>query len=457
MTEMNLRPAGNDLAARQPEVCGPLDTVGTELTVSSSGSPAGARLLADRIDPQLWPDVATVPHARLRAAVARRLFVHAVNRLPLRVVEASGRAYGGGGSRDPLMTLIRPDAFFSRVGATGTIGFGEAFMAGDWSAEDPAEVLSAFAANMGKLIPSSLQKLRGAVLRKQPIADDNTLEGSRKNIERHYDLSNDLFKEFLDQSMTYSSALFNGDPRESDDDLLTAQHRKIDRLLDSAKVGPGTRVLEIGTGWGELALRAAGRGAHVTSITISTEQAALARARIAEAGLSHLAEVRLQDYRQTCGAFDAVVSVEMIEAVGANHWNEYFGTVDRLLAPGGRFALQAIVQVDDRMRASSETYTWTRKYIFPGGQLPSAESIGATVAKVTSLRVTDRFAFGQHYAETLRRWREQFESRAHAVTHLGFDDTFRRMWSLYLAYSEAGFRTGYLDVHQITLTKPQLV
>ena len=406
------------------------------------------------IDPVQWPDVAAVPRSPVRAAVARALFRRAAARLPLRVVESGGRRYGAGTIDDPVMCLERPGSFFHRVGRTGTIGFGEAYMAGDWSADDLAGVLCAFAAHMRELIPAALQRLRGVVLRRQPAAEDNTVDGARRNIERHYDLSNQMFGLFLDESMTYSAALYDGDPAESTDELAAAQHRKIDRLLDSAGVREGSRLLEIGTGWGELAIRAAQRGATVTSLTISAEQAALASKRIAQAGLGDRAHVLLQDYRSTAGRYDAVVSVEMIEAVGVRHWADYFRTVDRALVPGGRFGLQAIVQDDASVRRVGETYTWVRKYIFPGGQLSSIESIEDAVRRNTTMRITDRLSFGRHYAETLRRWRSRFETRAADVARLGFDETFRRMWSLYLAYSEAGFRTGYLDVNQITIAKP---
>ncbi|MFN2517900.1 MAG: class I SAM-dependent methyltransferase [Jatrophihabitantaceae bacterium] len=406
------------------------------------------------VDPQLWPDVAGVPHTPVRAAVAKRIFRNAVGRIPLRVVEAGGRTYGGGGPAAPVFRLVRPTAFFHRLGATGTIGFGEAYMAGDWTADDLAAVLSVFAANMRHLVPAVFHRLRHAVLHRQPEHEDNTVEGARDNIHRHYDLSNDLFKTFLDESMSYSSAVFDGESSGAGQDLADAQRRKIDRLLDAVDIRAGSRLLEIGTGWGELAIRAAGRGAQVTSITISTEQAELARHRIAAAGMTERASVLLQDYRETQGQFDAIVSVEMIEAVGANHWDEYFATIDRLLVPGGRVGLQAILQDDYTVLATRDTYTWIRKYIFPGGQLPSAESIERTITGATSLRVSDRYYFGRHYAETLRRWRERFEAHAVEVGHLGFDQTFCRMWSLYLAYSEAGFRTGYLDVAQFTLTKP---
>jgi cyclopropane-fatty-acyl-phospholipid synthase len=200
-------------------------------------------------------------------------------------------------------------------------------------------------------------------------------------------------------------------------------------------------------------MRAAARGAQVTTLTISTEQAALANERIAAAGLADRIAVELRDYRQVTGQYDAVVSVEMIEAVGANHWDEYFGTIDRVLAPGGRVGLQAILQDDETVRLTQDTYTWIRKYIFPGGQCASVEAIERTLAAHTSLRLVDRYSFNQHYAETLRRWRAAFEAHADEVQAFGFDETFRRMWSFYLAYSEAGFRTGYLDVQQMTLVK----
>ncbi len=413
-----------------------------------------ATATAEGIDPALWPEVAGVPHLPVRAAIARRIFRRAVERLPLQVREANGRRYGGGSLTDPEMRLVRPNEFYQRLGSTGTIGFGEAFMAGDWTAEDLAGVLSAFAANMRQLVPEMFHRLRHAVLSRQPGHHDNTVDGARQNIHHHYDLSNQLFKTFLDESMTYSSAIFNGEPYGSTENLADAQRRKIDRLLDTAAVGAGTRLLEIGTGWGELAIRAAARGAHVTSLTISSEQAILARQRIAAAGLSSNVDVQLRDYRESSGVYDAIVSVEMIEAVGANHWDEYFSTIDRSLAPGGRVGIQAILQDDYTVLATRDTYTWIRKYIFPGGQLASVEAIERALTASTALRIADRYSFGRHYAETLRQWRARFEAAAEQVAGLGFDETFRRMWSLYLAYSEAGFRTGYLDVQQLTLTKP---
>ncbi|MCG6500437.1 cyclopropane-fatty-acyl-phospholipid synthase family protein, partial [Kitasatospora sp. A2-31] len=282
----------------------------------------------------------------------------------------------------------------------------------------------------------------------------------RRNIHRHYDLSNELFALFLDPTMTYSSAIFptapGGAPEASWDALPAAQHRKIDRLLDLARVGPGTRLLEIGTGWGELAMRAATRGARVVSLTLSEEQLDLARRRIARAGLDDRAEVRLCDYRAAEGVYDAVVSVEMIEAVGRPFWPDYFATLDRVLAPGGRVALQSISMPHDRMLAGSRTQTWILKYIFPGGRIPSVRAIRETAARHTRLRVTRTDAFGPHYAETLRLWRERFAEQSAQLGGLGFDEVFRRTWEFYLAYCEAGFRTGYLDVHQLLLTREEV-
>ncbi|HEY2043415.1 MAG TPA: cyclopropane-fatty-acyl-phospholipid synthase family protein [Jatrophihabitans sp.] len=405
------------------------------------------------IDADRWPDIATIPHKRVHAAVARRLTKRAVASLPIRVTTADGHRYGAGGSGDPGLHLVRPEAFYARLGSGGLIGFGESFMAGDWVSDDLSGVLTVMARRMASLIPAKLQRLRNAVLDARPSSQDNTVNGARDNIRRHYDLSNELFTLFLDESLSYSAALFDADPDHSSESLADAQHAKIDRLLDIAAVGQGTRLLEIGTGWGELAIRAAARGAEVRTVTISTEQAELARKRVQQAGYADQVDVRLQDYREVSGTFDAVVSVEMIEAVGANHWDEYFGSIARLLVPGGRVGLQAITMPHDRMIATLNTYTWIVKYIFPGGHLPSVRSIRENV-DAAGLRMSSEFTFGLHYAETLRRWRDTFESRAAEVDALGFDQVFRRMWSLYLAYSEAGFRSRYLDVVQFGFTKP---
>ncbi|MGH8960565.1 MAG: class I SAM-dependent methyltransferase [Jatrophihabitantaceae bacterium] len=408
------------------------------------------------IDARRWPDIVSVPHNACRAAAARALVRHALRGLPLRVSGPDGWALGSGTGADPLLRLRRPDDFYHRLGAGGLIGFGEAFMAGDWDSGDGdalVALLTVLAARLDTLVPPWLQRLRNVALAHRPVSQDNTPAGARANIRWHYDLSNELFALFLDESMTYSAALFTDSPAGSTESLAAAQRHKIDRLLDAAGVRAGSRVLEIGTGWGELAIRAAARGARVSTITISTEQARLARERVAAAGFGGRVEVRLADYRELRGQFDAVLSVEMIEAVGANHWQEYFTAIERLLAPGGRAALQAITMPHERMLASCESYTWIVKYIFPGGQIPSVPAIESH-AVAAGLRVGSRLMFGAHYAETLRRWRVAFDEHTDAVARLGFDDTFQAMWRLYLAYSEAGFRSGYLDVAQVALTKP---
>jgi len=408
------------------------------------------------IDAGRWPDVAAVPNNPARARIAELLVRRAVRTLPLRVHTDAGESFGGGGRHDPVLLLHRPDHLYRRLAAGGLIGFGESYMAGDWSSPDLAGVLTVLASRVATLIPPRLQRLRSAVVHARPASEDNTVAGARRNIQAHYDLSNELFQLFLDESLTYSAALFAGDPAATEEPLADAQHRKIDRLLDVAGVGAGTELVEIGTGWGELAIRAAERGARVTSVTISTEQAELAGKRIAEAGLEDRIEVRLQDYRDLTGSYDALVSVEMIEAVGANHWPEYFGSIRRLLKPGGRAGIQAIVMPHDRMLASMNTYTWIVKYIFPGGALPSVRSVRESSA-AAGLTVATEFAFGLHYAETLRRWRDRFTANAEQVAALSaqFDLAFRRMWTLYLAYSEAGFRSRYLDIVQFGLVRAE--
>jgi cyclopropane-fatty-acyl-phospholipid synthase len=294
--------------------------------------------------------------------------------------------------------------------------------------------------------------MRPIALARQPRTHHNSRDHARRNISEHYDLSNELFAEFLDDTMTYSSALFEQLPATRDD-LADAQRRKVERLLNCANVGPGSRVLEIGTGWGELCIRAAARGAQIRSVTLSAEQQRLAQQRVAAAGLSDRVDIELCDYRDARligGRYDAVISVEMIEAVGYAFWPTYFQTLDGLVTPGGRVVIQAITMPHSRMLASRNTHTWIQRYIFPGGLLPSTEAIVGTTERYTSLRTVDMFSLRAHYAETLRLWRERFIERRDALSTLDFDDVFHRMWELYLAYSEAGFRSGYLDVYQWT-------
>ncbi|CAN5775864.1 class I SAM-dependent methyltransferase [soil metagenome] len=415
------------------------------MTLDTTGTQSSA------IDSARWPDVATLPRgplAALSAKVADSLLRRAAERLPLRLIYPDGTVVGAADPTLPTLVLHHPDRLVRRVGNSGLIGFGESYMAGEWSSDDLAGVLTGFATSMADLVPRSLQKLRPIALTRQPHTHHNSRDHARRNVSEHYDLSNELFAEFLDDTLTYSSALFDG--QSTFEGLAEAQHRKIDRLLDCANVGPGTRLLEIGTGWGELCLRAAARGAQVRSVTLSAEQQQLAQHRVADARLSDLVEIELCDYRDVEGRYDAVISIEMIEAVGYQFWPTYFRTLENLVTPGGRVSIQAITMPHSRMLASRNTHTWIQKYIFPGGLLPSTEAILGITERHTTLRTIDMFSMQSHYAETLRLWRERFIERRDAVSRLGFDDVFHRMWELYLAYSEAGFRSGYLDVYQWT-------
>ena len=263
-------------------------------------------------------------------------------------------------------------------------------------------------------------------------------------------MSNDLFAAFLDETMTYSSAWFDDMASEP---LERAQLRKIDGILDYAEVGEGTRVLEIGSGWGSLAIRAAERGADVTSITLSREQAELATQRIKERRLDDRAGIEIVDYRDVAGEYDAIVSVEMIEAVGEEFWPSYFTAIDQHLAPGGRVAIQAITMDHQRMLETRNSYGWIQKYIFPGGLIPSLQAIDDVCEQHTGLRVTHRRELGLHYAETLRRWRTTFNDNWAEISRQGFDEHFRRTWEFYLAYCEAGFASRYLGVSQLRLSQ----
>ncbi|MET1037595.1 MAG: cyclopropane-fatty-acyl-phospholipid synthase family protein [Aeromicrobium sp.] len=398
-----------------------------------------------------WPGIAHTPHTPLKARAAKAILKPTVNNVPVRLTFADGTTWGAGGPDSPEMRIVRPKAFFARLGAETKIGFGEAYMAGDWTTgegTDLADLLIPFAERMATIVPVPLQKFRAFVDQKLPHHERNSVSGSKKNIEAHYDLSNDLFAQFLDPSMSYSAAWFD----RPDEDLESAQMRKIDGILDQAGVTAGTRLLEIGSGWGALAIRAAQRGAVVTTITISTEQAALARQRFAEAGVD--VDLQLVDYREVTGEYDAIVSVEMIEAVGEEYWPTYFATIDKLLAPGGTVSIQAITMDHHRYLQTRDSYGWIQKYIFPGGLIPSLTAIDTTLAAHTSLAVTERRSLGQDYARTLHEWRAAFHANWDTINAQGFDETFRRMWEFYLAYCEAGFSVGYLDVFQVQMTRP---
>ena len=420
--------------------------------MSTDSAPASDRLIP-RPAEGVWPGLQDAGDHVARRTISRWLLRAAVRRMPMRLQWPDGSSEGAGGPGDPTVRLIRPDAFFTRLGRHGLIGFGEGWMVGDWDTEDLVGVLRVLTENIEHLVPKPLRNLRRFYDRGQPHEEDAaSADVSQENVHRHYDLSNELFGLFLDESMLYSAAWF--DPAAAGESLTAAQHRKVDGILDYAGVRADSRVLEIGTGWGEAAIRAAQRGARVTTLTLSVEQAALARERAESAGVSDRITIDVRDYRDAVGSYDSVISIEMIEAVGERYWPAYFATVDRLLAPGGRFGLQAITMPHHRLQATKASYTWIHKYIFPGGLIPSLEAIDATLAAHTSMRVTDRRSIGPDYAETLHRWRDVFLDRSERVQELGFDQTFVRMWDFYLAYSEAGFATGYLDDWQLAIARP---
>ena len=416
--------------------------------------------MSTTLDPRVSVSSALLPAPPTygaRAFVARSVVKRILRGVPVTARLSTGEVYGAPlAERRPLLEVTRPEAFFARLGHSPMIGIGESYMAREWSVgegTDLADALAPFAERLTDLIKPVFYNLRHTVL-PRGLNPANTKAGAKKNIEAHYDLSNEMFQQFLDPTLSYSAALFDSlDTPPVLADLEGAQLAKVDAILDSAGVREGSRVLEIGTGWGTLAIRAAERGAVVTTVTLSVEQAELAQQRVDAAGVGDRVEVAVRDYRDQDGFFDAVVSVEMIEAVGEEFWPEYFQKIDSLLAPGGKAAIQAILIAHDRLVATRNTYTWIHKYIFPGGMLPSVDAISQVTRKHTSLHVSNIRPMGLHYAHTLRLWRERFVASWQQVQALGFDDRFCRMWEFYLAYCEAGFRTGYLDVAQIRIER----
>jgi cyclopropane-fatty-acyl-phospholipid synthase len=400
-----------------------------------------------------WPEIFAAPSgpvAVIAAVIADVLFRRAADGLPLQVAYPDGTVIGAGDTSSPTLAVKDPDLLARRMGRHGLIGFGESYMAGEWESTDLVGALTALAPALNGMLPRGLRRLRPLAGAVQPGVPRFSREQLQRNIAAHFDdVSSDLFIEFLDETMTYSSALFDRLPA-SWNDLAQAQRRKIDRVLDSAGVGPGTRLLEVGTGWGELCIRAAARGADVRSVTPSDRQVWLARQRVAAAGQSGRVRIDVCDYRDIDGQYDAVISVEMVEALGHRSWPDFLRTLGRLARPGGQVVIQSICMPHAHMLATHNRPTWIQKYIFPGGQVPSAKALLAITEQHSSLRLFDMVSLGDHYAETLRLWRERFTQRRKTLSHIGFDEVFARMWELYLADREAGFRSGNLNVYQWT-------
>ena len=335
---------------------------------------------------------------------------------------------------------------------SGDIGFAESYIAGDWSTPQLATLLRLLLANRQALDEVIHGSWAGRlVYRLRHLLHRNTKANSRKNIHAHYDLGNDFYRLWLDGSMNYSSAWFRDDPGQ---DMTAAQDAKVRRALHMAGVRRGHRVLEIGCGWGALAEKATQEfNAHLTGVTLSTEQLAWAQQRLAALGLAERADLRLQDYRDIQdGPYDAICSIEMLEAVGREYWPTYFQSVARLLKPGGRACIQTIVIQDRLFERYIRSTDFIQQYIFPGGCLPSPSALREQ-AQAAGLKVVDEFAFGRDYAETCRRWQAAFQAQREQVQALGFDERFMRIWEFYLAYCEAGFDAGDIDVVQYTLAR----
>ena len=336
---------------------------------------------------------------------------------------------------------------------SGDIGFAESWIAGQWTTPDLVALLKLFIANRDAMERVVYGTWWGALAyRIKHLLNRNSRHGSRKNIHAHYDLGNPFYRLWLDETMNYSSAWFEGDHTRP---MADEQKAKVRRALAEVQTRPGQRVLEIGCGWGALAETAAREfGLHVTGVTLSTEQLAFAQERLQRQGLAPLGDLRLQDYRDIDdGPFDAVLSIEMFEAVGREYWGDYFGALKRQLKPGGRACIQSITIRDDLFDRYVKGTDFIQQYIFPGGLLPSPSAFRAEARKA-GLVVENELAFGADYAETLRRWRIAFLARDGQVRQLGFDTRFMRIWEFYLAYCEAAFATGNTDVMQFTLRRP---
>jgi cyclopropane-fatty-acyl-phospholipid synthase len=365
--------------------------------------------------------------------------------LTLQLPDGTVQRFGGGAGPLASMRLANWNVFGAAL-KSGDIGFAESYIAGDWSTPQLSDLLRLLIANREALEDVVYGSWIGRLAyRLRHMLNRNSKANSRKNIHAHYDLGNAFYGLWLDETMNYSSALFE----QPGQDMVEAQHAKVRRALRMAGVQPGHRVLEIGCGWGALAEKAITEfDATVTGVTLSTEQLDFAQKR------NPGADLRLQDYRDIGDApFDAICSIEMVEAVGREYWDTYFNAVARLLKPGGRACIQSITIRDDLFERYVAGTDFIQQYIFPGGCLPSPSQFRAA-AERAGLQVVDQFHFGPDYAQTLRVWRQQFLLQQDRVLQQGFDPRFMRTWEFYLAYCEAAFDEGNTDVVQFTLRKP---
>ncbi len=343
--------------------------------------------------------------------------------------------------------------FFWRLVRDGAIGLGESYTDKLWETGDITAVVDYFIANKEKIEKRNriINYFFDKVEFLRHLFRFNSLAGAKKNISAHYDLSNDLFKTFLDSSMMYSSALYSPECTI----LEAAQANKIDSLIRKARITKADHVLEIGSGWGSFAITLAKQvGCHVTSITISQEQFNLAKERVKEAKLEHLVEIKFCDYREVTGQFDKIVSIEMLEAIGHKNYQSFFRTCEKLLKPNGLIALQVITIHDQYFERLKNRCDWIQKHIFPGSLLPSLEALQIALRKNSELEIEEITNIGPHYAPTLAEWRKRFNRNLNQVFKLGFDERFIRAWNYYLAYCESAFATRTLNVLHLTLTRP---
>ena len=372
--------------------------------------------------------------------------------LTVQFPDRSLKVYGNGELPHAAISLRNWNVFMASM-KSGDIGFAETYIAEDWTTPSLSDLLRVMIQNRRAVEDLIYGSWWGRmVYRVRHLLNRNHKANSRKNIHAHYDLGNAFYELWLDDTMNYSSALFEGNFTQS---MQDAQHAKVRRALQATGVQKGSRVLEIGCGWGALAEKATQEfGAHVTGVTLSTEQLAFANARMKWNGTAEQADLRLQDYRDiNDGPYDAICSIEMIEAVGQEYWPTYFQTVSKLLKPGGKACIQSIVIDDALFDRYVKSTDFIQQYIFPGGCLPSPSEFRRQ-ARLAGLEVVDELKFGPDYAETLRRWRHDFMAQESQILKLGFDNQFIRTWEFYLAYCEAAFDEANTDVIQFTLQKP---
>ncbi len=384
----------------------------------------------------------------LLLAAARKALSH-VQGSSLRVSGPSGRTAILGTGRESAHLKIKSLRALSGAARRAGLGFAESFISGEVDTDDLAGVMRFFAGNYDQIAGSGrgLFRVRGAD-KGWHRARSNTREGSRANIHAHYDLGNAFYRLWLDPSMTYSSALY----RTATQSLADAQDAKYAAVLEALQVRTGNSLLEIGCGWGSMAERAAQAGASVSAITVSAKQLAYAQAHLAKAGLDTRAAVSFTDYRDVTGQYDRIVSLEMIEAVGEEHWPQFFSTLASRLNPGGHAVLQAITIREQDFALYRSRPDFIQRYIFPGGMLPTVEII-QQMSERSGLKFETIERFGPSYAQTLRDWRSRFQAAWPQIAALGFDERFRRMWTYYLTYCEVGFEHGFTDVGIYRLSK----